>query len=100
MIEFQKKYNPRGFTILGVSVYEDGKKAVPPFLERERFAVGGQKEPIDYPILIGNDTTSEQFGGLIGLPTSMLFTRDGKRIRTIFGPVNHDDISKAIESPL
>jgi hypothetical protein len=30
----------------------------------------------------------------------MLFTRDGKKVRTIVGLVNHDDISKAIESLL
>src|ERR1700757_2151611 len=39
LIEFQQKYGPRGFTILGVSMDEDGKKAIEPFLEKERFDV-------------------------------------------------------------
>jgi thiol-disulfide isomerase/thioredoxin len=100
MIEFQKKYSPRGFTILGVSMDEEGKKAIAPFLEKERFDVNGQKEAMNYPILLGNDSIAEKFGGILGLPTSMLFTRDGKKIRTIVGLVNHDDISKAIEGLL
>jgi len=100
MIEFQKKYSPRGFTILGVSMDEDGKKAIQPFLDKERFDVNGQKEAMNYPILLGNDTIGQKFGGILGLPTSMLFTRDGKKVRTIVGLVDHDDISKAIESLL
>ncbi len=97
MIEFQQKYSPRGFTILGVSMDEDGKKAIQPFLDKERFDVGGQKVAMSYPILLGSDAIAEKFGGILGLPTSMLFSRDGNKVRTIVGLVNHDDISKAIE---
>jgi thiol-disulfide isomerase/thioredoxin len=100
MIEFQKKYSSRGFTILGVSMDEDGKKAIDPFLQKERFDVNGQKEAMNYPILLGNDAVADKFGSIVGLPTSMLFTRDGKKIRTIVGLVNHDDIAKAIEGLL
>ena len=100
MIEFQKKYSSRGFTILGVSMDEDGKTAINPFLEKERFDVNGQKESMNYPILLGNSAIADKFGSIVGLPTSMLFTRDGKKIKTIVGLVNHDDIAKSIESLL
>jgi thiol-disulfide isomerase/thioredoxin len=100
MIEFQQKYGPRGFTILGVSMDEEGKKAVQPFLDKERFDVNGKQEAMNYPILFGNDSIGAKFGGIVGLPTSMLFNRDGKKVRTIVGLVNHDDISKVIEGML
>jgi thiol-disulfide isomerase/thioredoxin len=100
MIEFQQKYSPRGFTILGISMDEDGKKAIDPFVEKRRFDVNGQKEAMNYPILLGSDAIAEKFGGVLGLPTSMLYTRDGKKIRTIVGLVNHDDIAKVIEGLL
>ena len=100
MIEFQQKYSPRGFTILGVSMDEDGKKAIQPFLDKERFDVGGQKLAMSYPILLGNDAIAGKFGGILGLPTTMLFNRDGKKVRTIVGLVNHDDLTKAIEGLL
>jgi len=100
MIELQQKYTPRGFTILGVSMDEDGKKAIDPFLQKERFDVDGKQEAMSYPILLGNDTIADKFGGILGLPTSMLFNREGKKVRTIVGLVNHDDISKAIQDLL
>jgi thiol-disulfide isomerase/thioredoxin len=100
MIEFQKKYNSRGFTILGVSMDEEGKQDVAPFLDKERFDVGGQKEAMNYPILLGNDSIAAKFGGILGLPTSVLFTRDGQKIKTITGLIDHDELTKAIESQL
>jgi len=100
MIEFQKKYSAQGFTILGVAMDDEGKSVVAPFIEKERFDVAGAQEPVNYPILLGNDDASSQFGGIIGLPTSMLYGRDGKKMRTIIGLVNHDEIAKAIEGLL
>ncbi|HVB55566.1 MAG TPA: TlpA disulfide reductase family protein [Candidatus Acidoferrales bacterium] len=100
MMEFQTKYGPRGFTILGVSMDEEGKKAVAPFLEKSRFDLDGQKQAMNYPILLGNDAIAAKFGGILGLPTSMLISRDGRKIKTITGLVDHDDLAKAIEGLL
>lgn len=100
MMEFQKKYGPRGFSILGVSMDEEGKKAVAPFLEKSRFDLDGQKQAMNYPILLGNDAVAAKFGGILGLPTSMLFSREGRKIKTITGLVDHDDIAKSIEGLL
>jgi thiol-disulfide isomerase/thioredoxin len=100
MIEFQKKYSTRGFTILGVSMDEEGKKAVGPFLEKSRFDVDGQKEAMNYPILLGNDDVAGKFGGILGLPTSMLYSRDGRKIKTVTGLIDHDDLTKMIEDLL
>ncbi len=100
LIEFQQKYGPRGFTVLGVAMDEEGKKAVEPFLKKERFDVNGQQAAINYPILIGTDEIADQFGGLIGIPTSILISRDGKKVKTIMGLVDHEDLVKAIESQL
>src|SRR5258708_4317555 len=100
LIGLHEKYGSRGFEILGLSMDEDGKKAVQPFLDKERFDVSGQKEAINYPIAFANDSIAEKFGGVIGLPTSLLFTRDGKMINRIVGPVELNDISKSIEDLL
>jgi thiol-disulfide isomerase/thioredoxin len=100
MIEFQQKYGPRGFTILGLAMDEEGKKVVSPYVEKERFDVNGQKVAMNYPILLSSDSIAEKFGGVMGLPTSMIYTRDGKKIRTIVGLVNHDEIAKVIEGLL
>jgi thiol-disulfide isomerase/thioredoxin len=100
LIDLQQKYGPRGFSVLGLSMDEDGIKAVQPFLDKERFDVNGQKEAINYPIVFANDSIAEKFGGIVGLPTSLLFGRDGKGVEKIVGPIEYDTISKAIEGSL
>lgn len=40
LMEFQQKYGFRGFTVLGVAMDEEGKSAVAPFVQRERFKLG------------------------------------------------------------
>jgi thiol-disulfide isomerase/thioredoxin len=100
LIEMQQKYGAKGFTVLGVSMDEEGKAAVAPFLAKERFNVNGQKLPMNYPIVLGNDDVATKFGGLLGYPTSFLITKDGKEIKKIQGLIPYEEITKAIESQL
>jgi hypothetical protein len=81
---------------------EEGKKAVEPFLQSQRFDVNGQKDPINYPVLLGNDSVADQFGADLGLPTSILFSRDGRKTLTVIGPINVNEAKnlKAIEDLL
>jgi hypothetical protein len=50
--------------------------------------------------VLGNDDIGEKFGGILGLPTSFVITRDGKIAKHIMGLVNHDDLEGAIQSNL
>ena len=100
LIDFQNKYGARGFTVLGMAMDEGGKSDVDPFVRDERFEVGGQKVGMNYPILLGNDDVSDKFGGLLGLPTSVLISRDGKKIKTFIGLVNYEKMAKEIEGQL
>src|SRR5216684_2658916 len=77
-----------------------GKDVVEPYVQKERFDVDGQQEAMNYPILIGNDAAAEKFGGLIGYPTSVLISRDGRQVKKILGLVDHDRIAKDIEGQL
>ena len=40
---------------------------------------------MNYPIVIGNDAAGDKFGGLLGYPTSVLLSRDGKQVKRITG---------------
>jgi len=100
LIEMQQKYAAKGFTILGVSMDEEGQAAVVPFLAKERFDVNGKKFPMNYPIVIGNDDVADKFGGLLGYPTSFLISRDGKIVKKVQGLVSYDELTKAIEAQL
>ena len=55
---------------------------------------------MDYQILLGNDKIADKFGGILGLPTSMLYSRDGKKIKTIVGLINYQDLEKTLDSQL
>src|ERR1700681_3116816 len=100
LIEMQQKYAAKGFTVLGVAMDEEGARVVTPWVQKERFDVNGSKSQMNSPIVIGNDAAADKFGGLLGYPTSILVTRDGKVIKRITGLISYEEISKSIESQL
>lgn len=100
LIEMQQKYSSKGFTILGVDVDDEGNNVVSAYTTKERFNVNGEKLPMNYPILRGNDAVADKFGGLLGYPTSFLISRDGKIVKKVQGLVDYDEIKNAIEGQL
>lgn len=100
LIEMQQKYSSKGFTILGVDVDDESNKDVSAYVSKEVFNVNGQKLPMNYQILRGNDAVADKFGGLLGYPTSFLISRDGKIVKKVQGLLDFEEITKAIESQL
>lgn len=100
LIEMQQKYSAKGFTVLGVAMDEEGASVVTPWVQKERFDVNGSKSQMNYPIVIGNDAAADKFGGLLGYPTSVLISRDGKILKRITGIISPDEITRSVESQL
>ena len=100
LIELQEKYSSRGFTVLGVAMDEDGKKAVAPYIEKERFTVNGQPRSMNYPILLGSDEVADESYKVFGYPTSVLVGRDGRVVKRIEGLISYEEIDQAIQSLL
>ncbi|HWY27178.1 MAG TPA: TlpA disulfide reductase family protein [Candidatus Angelobacter sp.] len=100
MIDFQQKFGDKGFTLLGVAMDEEGKSVVEPFVQKTQFDVDGHNMTMNYPIVLGNDDLAAKFGGLIGLPTSVVISRDGKVAKRFIGLVSHDQLEKTIQSLL
>jgi len=100
LIGLQDKYSSKGFTMLGASMDEDGVKAIDPFIHTTQFNVGGQQRLMDYPIVLGTDAITDKFGGLLGMPTSYLISRDGKIVKKYIGVVNEQQVIKDVESQL
>jgi thiol-disulfide isomerase/thioredoxin len=100
LIEMQQKYGAQGFIVLGVAMDDEGKSVVAPFVSKEQFEVSGQKLAMSYPIVIGTDAIADKFGGLLGYPTSILISRDGKQVKRITGLISYEEISRAIEAQL
>jgi hypothetical protein len=55
---------------------------------------------MNYPIVLGTDAITDKFGGLLGMPTSFLISRDGKIVKKYMGGINETQIKKDVESQL
>ena len=78
-IDLQNRFSARGFTVLGVAVDEKRKSAVARFVQRNDSRLAGH---LNYPIVLGSDATADKFGGLVGFPTSVLISKDGRIVKT------------------
>lgn len=67
-VEFEQQYRSKGLEIVGVSMDEDGWQAIKPFIGQHR---------INYPVLLGNDSVGQLYGGVDSLPTTFIIDRDG-----------------------
>ena len=100
LISMQQQYSPKGFTLLGVATNDD-LSAVVPFVKNTQFQVDGHPTTMNYPIVMGSDEISTQFGGLLGMPTSFLISRDGKIVKRYIGAFpNGDQVRKDVEAQL
>ncbi|HUP79085.1 MAG TPA: TlpA disulfide reductase family protein [Pirellula sp.] len=85
--ELQKRYGPRGFQVIAISLDENPDLCAP-FLEEHKLG--------NLMALLGNQHTADLFGGLIGLPTTFLVDRDGKLYSKHQGLVNIDVVDEEI----
>lgn len=101
LIDMQNKYASRGFTLLGAAT-NDEEPTVDKYIHTTQFNVGGKEVSMNYPIVMGSDDISTQFGGLLGMPTSFLITRDGKIYKRYIGALDQvqAQVLKDVESQL
>ena len=72
----QRRYQARGFTVLGVALDDDGAATVKPVVE---------KMGVNYPVVIGNVKTANAFGGIQAFPMVFLVGRDGRVLKIFVG---------------
>ncbi len=89
--DFERTYKNRGFEVLGVSMDDDGWKVVRPFIAEKK---------INYRIMLGDDKTGDQYGGVEALPTSFLIDRNGRIAKTFVGLSDKEEFQNAIEKLL
>jgi cytochrome c biogenesis protein CcmG/thiol:disulfide interchange protein DsbE len=70
---------------------DDGWKAITPFVAEKK---------INYRILLGDDKTGDQYGGVEALPTTFVIDRDGRVASVHVGLANRKDFEDAIEKLL
>jgi peroxiredoxin len=90
-VELQEQYMEKGFTLLGISLDEEGAVVAKPF---------AQQFGINYPVVIGNTQVSAAYGGMQALPTAFLIGRDGRILEAFVGDRARSDFERAIRSAL
>ena len=100
MIGFQQRYADKGLTILGVAMDDEGKSVVAPYVQSTQFDVDGHAMTMNYPIVLGNDDIAAKFGGLLGFPTTIVISRDGKVQKRFIGLADEAELDKQIKALL
>jgi len=89
--DFERKYKDRGFEVLGVSMDDDGWKAINPFVAEKK---------INYRIVLGDDMTSDMYGSVEALPTTFVIDREGRIASIHIGLSGKKEFEDAIEKLL
>jgi len=91
LVDLSDDYGDQGLQILGVAVAFRGEQSVHDF---------ANKWEVSYPVLFGTDQLVKQYGGFRGIPTTFLFSRDGKLYRKYEGMRSRSVFEKDIKELL
>lgn len=91
LMELNKELGPKGFAVLALSVDEGGPGIVAKLVKRRK---------INYPVLMADRSTADEFGGIAGIPTSFLVNRQGHVVKRYPGFVAHSILQRDIEALL
>jgi len=91
-IEFQQKYGTKGLQVVGISVDDPVDKLVPYVKDMG----------MNYPVLqgLGHDAVQDAYGPILGIPVSVMISRDGKICATHTGLTGKDVFEQEIQSLL
>jgi cytochrome c biogenesis protein CcmG/thiol:disulfide interchange protein DsbE len=66
--EWQHAYGGQGLQVIGISMDD----------EEQPVRAAYQKYQLNYPVVMGDETLGELYGGILGMPVTMLIDRRGK----------------------
>jgi cytochrome c biogenesis protein CcmG/thiol:disulfide interchange protein DsbE len=90
--EFQDRYSKQGLQVIGVSVDDAA----------DRLREYAQKMKMNYPVLVGldRDDLQDTYGPMVGLPTSVIISRDAKVCSKHMGLTGKDTFEQEIKGLL
>lgn len=89
LVELQQEFGLKGFSVIGLSVDQGGTAEVARLVERQA---------INYPVLMADAETAENFGGVFGIPISFLVNKSGNVVKSYTGLVSHTVLVKDVRS--
>ncbi len=91
LIRLQDKYSTKGFSVVGLSVDQEGLDKVFELVK---------KRSINYPVLMADSNTTRNFGGVYGIPVSFLVNKRGNVVKKYTGYVPHSILVKDLKKIL
>jgi cytochrome c biogenesis protein CcmG/thiol:disulfide interchange protein DsbE len=89
--DLQKQYGKDGLVILGVAMDDSAPDKIAQF---------ASEMGVNYPILLGTDQLSDDYGNVDSLPTIFYISRDGTIVDKMVGLFDRKDIEDAVKKSL
>lgn len=90
-VAIQKKYADKGFTVIGVSLDEQGPSVVKPFMRR----LG-----MNYPVVMADAKIISDYGDIEAIPTTFIIDRKGNIVSVHQGLTDRATFEGQIQSLL
>ncbi|MDA1312203.1 MAG: TlpA disulfide reductase family protein [Acidobacteria bacterium] len=90
-VDFQRKYKDRGFSVIAVSLDDEGWEVVRPFTDRFE---------LNFPVVVGSNEMADQYGGIAALPTTFIINKEGQIVISHMGLVGRGEYEEDIEGLL
>jgi peroxiredoxin len=78
LVELQKKFDDKEFSVVGIALDPSGAQAVKPFIEQQK---------LTFPVLIADYKVVQDFGGLNAVPTSFVIDKNRNIIHKYVGVI-------------
>jgi peroxiredoxin len=88
--EFQRKYGPQGFAVVGVSLDDGGWPVVKPFIKTAR---------VPYRMLLGDDPTAKEYS-IDSMPDTFIVDQKGGIAAAYVGLADRDNVETNIQTVL
>jgi peroxiredoxin len=91
LVKLHKELADAGFSVVGLSVDQTGPDSVAKFVKSQE---------INYPVLLAESRTTQDFGGVYGIPVAFLVNKSGNVVKKYTGYVQHEILERDIRSLL
>ena len=82
-VKLVDEYGDKGFTVIAISVDQNPKKVLPPFIDRLR---------LNFPVLMATSQVLSDYGDVYALPASFVLDRNHNIVRHFKGMVTEDEL--------
>jgi peroxiredoxin len=93
LVAFDRQYRAHGMRIIGVNLDDTGTS-------RDTIEGFARERDVSYPILLGNTSVADNYGGVRFMPQTFLISPDGKVLSSTYGITTREEFEANIKGAL